>query len=154
MGWKIVERRKCFRVSVDKRVRRVSWGSGEHRQLGQCTSRGTGKWGFLPAERERERERLHTPTNNNPLHHFLQSSVDLRDLQFRNNARFGILCKHREACAGSQLRNLLACVVHTRDGPVLFIENDSTWLWLWLGAHRFANDPRKPAEKVRRKSSG
>lgn len=56
VGWKIVERRKCFRVNVDKRVCRVSWGSGEHRQLGQCASRGTGKWGFFYPQRERERE--------------------------------------------------------------------------------------------------
>lgn len=58
-GWGgLVERRKCFRVSVDKWVCGVGWGSGEHRQLGQRTPRETGKSGFLPAETpDRERKR-------------------------------------------------------------------------------------------------
>lgn len=51
-------RRECFRVSIDKWVCGVSRGSGEHRQLGQLSLRGTGKWGFyLPETPERGKGR-------------------------------------------------------------------------------------------------
>lgn len=50
-------RRECFRVNVDKWVCGVSRGSGEHRQLGQRSPRGTGKWGFYLPKHLREKER-------------------------------------------------------------------------------------------------
>lgn len=50
------ERREGFRVNVDKWVCGVSRGSGEHRQLGQHSPRGTGKWGFYLPKHLREKE--------------------------------------------------------------------------------------------------
>lgn len=55
-------KRECFRVNVDKWVRRLGEGSGEHRQLGQGSRRGTGKWGFYLRKHLRETHREQSQT--------------------------------------------------------------------------------------------
>lgn len=50
------KKREGVGVSIDKWVCSVSRGSGEHRQLGQHSQRGTGKWGFyLPNTKDKMR---------------------------------------------------------------------------------------------------